>query len=180
MIAAVALAIGFAVTSAGGASAASATVPSGDHEIVSSALTGPNNSRECLDVTDGSTSAGALIQIFHCRGTGPKGLPQLFDFIPTLDGNYEILNRNSNFCLTPDPATGIVRESLIRQEQCGPPGSGQKWAVLGDPATGFQLANVESGNTLCLSARGGGNESDHDATALEACSTVPELELWHF
>ena len=167
------VAVGLGIAAAGGAAADTVTPPPGVQELVATFQTGPNNSRECLDVINASTSPGAALQIFHCKGTGPRGSAQLFNFLQTRFGTYEILNKTSNLCLT---GTGTFTN--IRQQNCGAPGSGQQWTLLGGPG-GFLLASSESGNTQCMSVEQGGI-GDNAPVILEPCSPTNMLENWHF
>lgn len=174
-----ALAVGLGIGVADTASAATITPPSGYQEIVSTNLTGSGGARECLDETDGSLEPGAVIQDFHCHGFASNGAPQLWDFLLTRFGDYEILNKNSDMCLTANPG-GAIGQDPTRQEPCGPPGSGQEWSLLDEGSLGFQLVNVDSGGTLCLSVRPSGVQGDHAQTTLLVCSTNAKNQLWQF
>ena len=169
------LAVGLGVGVGGAASAGTVTPPPGVQELVSQFQTGPNNSRECIDVIDASTSPGAALQIFHCKGTGPRGSAQLFNLLLTRFGTYEILNASSNLCLT---STGSTFAN-IRQQTCGAPGSGQQWTFVGSPDS-FQIADAESGNTLCMDVEEGSDGGDHTPVITEQCSLNNPRQWWHF
>jgi hypothetical protein len=169
------MAVGLGVAAAVAASAGTVTPPPGVQELVSQFQLGPNNSRECIDVIDASTSPGAALQIFHCKGTGPRGSAQLFNLLLTRFGTYEILNATSNLCLT---GTGSTFTN-IRQQTCGGPGSGQQWTLVGD-AGSFQIADSETGNTLCMDVEEGSDGGDHTPVILEQCSLNNPRQRFHF
>ncbi|MFC0438295.1 RICIN domain-containing protein [Kutzneria buriramensis] len=171
---AVPAAVGLAAGVTGTASAA-IPPPSGLTGVVDNFIDDPDEGFPCLDVQGGSHSAGAFVQVFKCNGTPA----QQWRFELTRFGTYEILNAD-NLCLSPDPKTGPVPMSFVRQEPCGPPGGGQTWILQGfdNPGDSFELVNAESNGQLCLSRRLGGST---DEITEQACNHV-ELQraTWHF
>jgi hypothetical protein len=181
-VAAALLATGLTVGTESTASAVvPVTPPTGLHELFLQILRDADNAPQCLDVTDGSTSPGKILQIFHCHGFAPNGAPQLFRFLgPTSAGKYQIVTF-SGLCVTPNPATGIVGGSLVVQQKCAGPGHGQEWSFQSVGSNGeFEVVNGDSGGALCLSARVGSSIVDHDQTSLIRCNTVPDHQIWLF
>lgn len=168
---AVVAAVGLAAGVTGTASAAP-TPPSGLTAVFNEFRTDPT---PCLDVRGGSHSAGAFVQIFDCNGTPA----QQWRFLQTRFGTYEILNAD-DLCLSPDPKTGPVAMGLIRQEPCGPPGSGQQWTLAGadDPHATFTLVNAESADQFVLSVRRGGDTDE--ITLLPRAVVDGNHAGWHF
>jgi Ricin-type beta-trefoil lectin domain len=77
------------------------------------------NSRLCLDIPNGSSADGALLQQFHCHG-GPNQLWRLGD-------KGEIVNENSGKCL--DIPSGATADQVVVQQFTCNGGTNQSWAT---------------------------------------------------
>jgi hypothetical protein len=106
------IALAAGMTLAGtGVARADVTPPSGWSEIYSPYLNAQGFPL-CIDDTNGSTSSGNPLQLYHCHGYDSNGTPQRWVFIqpednqgnPVYDDNgspvYEIYNVAANLCLT--------------------------------------------------------------------------------
>ncbi|MHA6759561.1 RICIN domain-containing protein [Streptacidiphilus sp. PAMC 29251] len=173
LLSAAALAVGLGITVMPGAAQAAVTPPGGEGW---SELTLPLLSNSvCLDVTDGSTSPGVPLQMYHCHGYAGNGAPQRWVFVPVGDGSYKIYNQSDLLCVTPKPpASRGQTKNLVEQLPCGQ-FAGQDWrlvALPSYPSTVFQLESA-TGNGTCLAGAGG----DHATIYWEPCSTTT-IQAW--
>jgi hypothetical protein len=124
---------------------------------------------KCLDVTNGTSNIGAVLQVYHCHGGGA----QRWQLIPRLDEmnnlRYEIMNEGSRACLNMQNRSGATG-TLGVQDLCitRPPGL---WVLEKTPAVGpyFILRNVQFPNQ-CLSTS---NSSGNDRTRVEIADCGP-------
>jgi hypothetical protein len=103
----------------------------------------------CVDVLDASMAPGAQVQIYPC-GAGKKS--QEWSLVPVdSNGNVNLVNENSQLCMTvadtPDTAPG----QLVIQEPCGGGDSEpeQVWSIVpapGQPGNRF----VSMASSQCL------------------------------
>lgn len=171
--------IGLGVGVPGTASASDVPpVPDGFHEIESLTPAVPDGHAICLDVTNGSTSPGAVMQVFHCHGSDPNGAPQLWEFVKQFDGNY-LIEQKDGLCLA--PAGNALMMVAMTQEPCRTT-VGQEWmerdSALGNRATELEDASVPITGPLCLAIRRGTSPTDHVGVTLLACDTVGTNQFW--
>jgi hypothetical protein len=127
----------------------------------------------CLDVKDGSTSAGAGIQMYHCHGYADNGNPQRWVFVHVSDGSYQIENVGSHMCLTPSAAR------FIEQFPCDT-ARGQEWRMFSDPgAPNFHLQNIDATDfpNSCMIAPVIGTHLS-TSVRLGSCDDVTDYEYW--
>ncbi len=94
-------------------------------------------SQKCLDVVNGSTAAGAPIQIWDCH----SGANQSWRF----GQNDTIIGAGSGRCLA---ASGTTNGSVTTIETCQPTEARQRWGRTGDG----KLLNMASGRCLDVTA----------------------------
>jgi hypothetical protein len=111
VLAAIAVAAGMTLAGTGVARADVIPPSSGWAEIYSPYLNTQGFSL-CFDDTNGSTSSGNQVQLYHCHGYASNGAPQRWVFIQPEDNNgnpiydtngspvYEIYNLAAGLCLT--------------------------------------------------------------------------------
>ncbi|MDX6705794.1 MAG: hypothetical protein QOK16_3060 [Solirubrobacteraceae bacterium] len=124
---------------------------------------------KCLDVPNGTSQIGAVLQVYHCHGGGPQRwqLIQRLDKMNNL--RYEIMNEGSRACLNMQNRSGATG-TLVVQDLCitQPPGL---WVLEKTPAVGpyFILRNVQFPNQ-CLSTS---NSSGNNRTRVEIADCQP-------
>lgn len=97
---------------------------------------------KCLEVSNASTTNGASIVAWPCKG----GNNQRWNFVKRADGNYQIVNRNSGKCLAV-AGSSTANGALIQQVSCGS-GDNQAWAIETSGVT--RLRAKHSGKCLDL------------------------------
>lgn len=133
---------------------------------------------ECLDVPSASTSSGTILQMFHCHGYASNGANQLWTFVHVSDGSYQIENKNSRLCVTPQPGLNGVSGTLLEQATCDF-FAGQEWRLLSDPAspdTRFLLQN-DTYTSMCLALQNGSG-ADHTQVWLQSCAFGIAVQTW--
>lgn len=181
-LAAIALAAGMTLAGTGTARADVAP-PSGWSEIYSPYLHGQGITL-CFDDTNGSTSSGTQVQLYHCHGYASNGAPQRWVFIqpedlngnPIYDTNgspvYEIYNLGAGLCLT---AQNLLAGMPLTMGTCNRATStGQTWWELpgvGSPTgPGFEIfpwpVSHSYGNCVAASNASGNN---HTRLVMEPC-----------
>jgi hypothetical protein len=159
---------GAAQASSGAAQASSGpTDPSPFWNEITAPFENANSFDLCVDVTDGSTSPGTPLQLFHCHGYASNGGPQRWHFTPegsVTGGNfYKIWNTNSGLCI------GFANNSFVSgtrlvQEDCNQAPGWEEHVLIANGTSPFiELLNVE-GN-LCMAAA---NDSSANHTPLVA------------
>ena len=182
VLTAIALAAGMTLAGTGTARA-DVTPPSGWAEIYSPYLHAQGITL-CFDDTNGSTSSGTQVQLYHCHGYASNGAPQRWVFIQPEDNNgnliydsngspvYEIYNLAAGLCLT---AQNLLAGMPLTLGTCNrATTTGQIWWELpgvGSPSgPGFEIfpwpVNFSYGNCVAASNASGNN---HTRLVMEPC-----------
>ena len=182
VLTAIALAAGMTLAGTGTARA-DVTPPSGWAEIYSPYLHAQGITL-CFDDTNGSTSSGTQVQLYHCHGYASNGAPQRWVFIQPEDNNgnliydsngspvYEIYNLAAGLCLT---AQNLLAGMPLTLGTCNrATTTGQIWWELpgvGSPTgPGFEIfpwpVNFSYGNCVAASNASGNN---HTRLVMEPC-----------
>jgi hypothetical protein len=181
----VALTVGLSVGLAGTAYAADPTVPAATWNEIYIPFDNIAGNRLCVDVTNGSTSAGTALQFYSCHGYGSDGGPQRWHFVlfPHNSGLVMIQNTQSNLCISTPPGAALVSGTRLAQEPCGTLAT--IWLIRAENDNGtnplIQLAKLDNqdgtpsfSNNLCMAA---GNMGDDNHTPLVATTCQPFTDL---
>ena len=127
---------------------------------------GKGSTRMCVGVPDGSTAAGARLQLSRCHGYAPNGTPQRWHFS---GGRFQQMsNARSGLCIGfPDGGPPVTGAQLV-QERCDQvPG----WQLVRQSRDGtdplFQLETSGPGSpALCMAAARLSNDNHVPLVAL--------------
>jgi len=127
---------------------------------------GKGSTRMCVGVPDGSTAAGARLQLSRCHGYAPNGTPQRWQFS---GGRFQQMsNARSGLCIGfPDGGPPVTGAQLV-QERCDQvPG----WQLVRQSRDGtdplFQLETSGPGSpALCMAAARLSNDNHVPLVAL--------------
>jgi hypothetical protein len=121
---------------------------------------------KCLDVPNGSSANGLVLQVFHCHGYASNGAPQRWNLvswgaIPDAP-RFEIVNVGTGECL--NVTSGATGTRVIQQAGCVTTES-EVWVLHTTPNVGpyFALSNLAFPNE-CMAAS---NSSGGDHTPVE-------------
>jgi hypothetical protein len=74
---------------------------------------------DCMDVVNGGTTSGTLVQLHTCNGTGAQQWEQ--------SSSGELVNPQSGLCLT-DPSDGATNSTQLDLATCADT-AGQAWTL---------------------------------------------------
>jgi hypothetical protein len=112
--------------------------PSGFHQLVD------QNSGDCLDISGGSTSNGASLDIWPCKSSGQAN--QEFSFTAVSGGYGELTNQNSNKSLAVQSASTANGAHVIQYTTNGT--SNSLWLPVSLGNGQWQFKNLNSGKCL--------------------------------
>jgi len=127
-----------------------------------------SNSAKCLDITGGSTAAGATAIQWHCDGgTNEQWTVQLYN------GYFRIIVERSGDCLVVSGASTAAGAPLV-QEPCSGVNS-ELWSFVPN-GVNYQIVSKSSGQCASI---GGDSNADGAAVLQWPCTTVSNF-LWTF
>ena len=131
-----------------------------------------NQTRKCADVLNESTSSGAVLQGWDCKGIDA----QQWAWVPLSNGAVSLINLHSSQCLDLANTTGANGTRVV-QHPCAGQTTAQ-WvpvAYFSWPASNFALQNVATGKCLDVS-----NGSAANGTAIQIwdCGGEVSAQLW--
>lgn len=103
--------------------------------------------RECVNVRNNSTDAGAWIQQYRCDYTPAD---KFYFTAAGPAGFYEILGQNSHLCITPNGSDGHDGTPLVQWYCVG--ATSQLWKLIPAGAGSYELYNSAYG--LCMTVPG--------------------------
>jgi hypothetical protein len=113
---------------------------------------------KCLDVPNGTSDIGAVLQVYHCHGGGP----QRWRLVPrSRDGDnnviYEIVNQGNRECLNMQNGSGATG-TLVVQDICLTESPGL-WTLHKTPNVGpyFAMSNVQFPDHCLATSNSSGN-----------------------
>ncbi|MBG0827136.1 RICIN domain-containing protein [Planomonospora sp. ID67723] len=129
-------------------------------------------SGKCLDVVNGSKTAGALLQQWECASGATW---QRFTLRSAGSGSFNIVNANSGMCVDV-PGASAASGTRLQQWGCGSGQTNQQWRFTASGSGTYQIVNVASG--LCMSDRGASTASG--AAVIQETCTANSNKRWLF
>jgi pectinesterase len=127
-------------------------------------------SGKCIDVVNGSTANGGLLQQWSCT----NARWQQFTVVSGGSGVYNLVNVNSGKCV--DVPSGSTQSGIqLNQWTCGN-STNQQWRFVASGSGTYQIVSVRSG--LCVSDQGASTSSGA-AVIQETCSANSNKQ-WTF
>lgn len=126
------------------------------------------NSGKAIDVSGGSTSAGA--NIIQWNDTGAQN--QRWRWVPVGDGSYEIVNQNSGQLL--DVTGGSTADGATIIQWPDTDGANQHWTLVAGTNGYYKIENVKSGKVLAVS----GSSTTAGAQLVQTTDTNADSQLW--
>jgi len=124
---------------------------------------------KCADVTNSSTTPGALIQEWDCTGA----TAQSFRPIDVGNGFFQLINRNSALCMVVEFSFG----DRVHQKVCNSAATGQWWHwVVANSNGGLFLASGFPNQCLNLVPNTSKNGTP---IVTRGCSGTNSAALWH-
>jgi hypothetical protein len=126
------------------------------------------NSGKAVDVSGGSTSAGA--NVIQWNDTGAQN--QHWRWVPVGDGSYEIVNQTSGQLL--DVTSGSTADGATVVQQPDNNGASQHWTLVATGNGYYKIKNVNSGKLLAVS----GSSTTAGAQLVQTTDTNAASQLW--
>jgi hypothetical protein len=126
------------------------------------------NSGKAVDVSGGSTSAGA--NVIQWNDTGAQN--QHWRWVPVGDGSYEIVNQTSGQLL--DVTSGSTADGATVVQQPDNNGASQHWTLVATGNGYYKIKNVNSGKVLAVS----GSSTTAGAQLVQTTDTNAASQLW--
>lgn len=126
------------------------------------------NSGKAIDVSGGSTSAGA--NIIQWNDTGSQN--QHWRWAAVGDGSYEIVNQNSGQLL--DVANASTADNATVVQWTDDNGANQHWTLTAAGNGYYKIKNVKSGKLLAVS----GSSTTAGAQLVQTTDTNADSQLW--
>ncbi|WP_327690774.1 RICIN domain-containing protein [Streptomyces sp. NBC_00461] len=126
------------------------------------------NSGKAIDVSDGSTSAGA--NIIQWNDTGSQN--QRWRWVAVGDGSYEIVNQNSGQLLDVYQASTADGATIVQWTDNN--GANQHWTLAAAGNGYYKIKNVNSGKLLSVS----GSPTTAGAQLVQSTDTNADSQLW--
>jgi hypothetical protein len=126
------------------------------------------NSGKAVDVSGGSTSAGA--SVIQWNDTGAQN--QHWRWVPVGDGSYEIVNQTSGQLL--DVTSGSTADGATVVQQPDNNGASQHWTLVATGNGYYKIKNVNSGKLLAVS----GSSTTAGAQLVQTTDTNAASQLW--
>lgn len=126
------------------------------------------NSGKAIDVSGGSTSAGA--NILQWNDTGSQN--QRWRWVAVGDGSYEIVSQNSGQLLNVTGGSTADGATIIQQPDNN--GASQRWTLVAGGNGYYKIKNVNSGKLLAVS----GSSTTAGAQLVQTTDTNADSQLW--
>ncbi|MDN0196228.1 RICIN domain-containing protein [Streptomyces sp. S.PNR 29] len=124
------------------------------------------NSGKAIDVSGGSTSAGA--NVIQWNDTGAQN--QRWRWVAVGDGSYEIVNQNSGLLLDVTDGSGADGATIVQRADDN--GASQHWTLVADGNGYYKIKNVNSGKLLTVSNSTAGTQ------LVQTTDTNADSQLW--
>ena len=172
------LALGMTMGMAGTASAD--LQPSPNYNELVSSIIDSAGAPTCLDVTNGATSGGTDMQIFHCHASASNGAPQRFLVTAQQPDQYFIFSESASKCMTPKTVGQngpILAGQSVVDQPCQTTTAYDLWQAATAPGNRFELVNVAN-PSLCMGIQNGPSLGDHSQVVMVDCNALPQLTFW--
>ncbi|TDT98224.1 parallel beta helix pectate lyase-like protein [Streptomyces sp. 846.5] len=126
------------------------------------------NSGKVIDVSGGSTSAGA--NLIQWNDTAEQN--QHWRWVAVGDGSYEIVNQNSGLLL--DVTGGSTADGATIIQQSGSNSASQHWTLVVGANGSYKIKNMNSGKLLAVS----GSSTTAGTQLVQTTDTNADSQLW--